>query len=284
MKTYYSTIKVVPNSLVGDTISIGMILSDDDKFFVRFSDKKIRIAKSLLSDNKKYLDHFIAQIAQTIESISDTNNQDLFHFPNKINTSYISYLHKYSNNLIQYDEPKFVKEANTLKTFEALYTLLVDKTIPELEKSKSSQIIRLEENINTKLIKRVENRVHTHIKFTDKYIPSLYFQYELDCIGLNGAFTGAKSLHFEQSEPTLQKDISNYYALSTILENTYNKYGAANNFYLISDEPEDIGSKEHRLWEKLKKGKKFNLIHSEEADIVARKIEDTNAKTFLEIE
>ena len=285
MKTYYSIIKVAPNSLVGDSISIGMILSDDDKFFVKFSNSKIRIAKSLLGEKKRFLDFFISKIDNSIKSIQFKNTEeDLFKFPNKINSDYLFYLNRYNQNIIQYDEPKYIKEKNTQDTLDKLYSLMIDKDdIQKLKIIKNEQIERVTEIINRKLINRVKDKVHTHIKFTDKYIPSLYFNYEMDCIGLNGVFTGAKSVNFNQTEPTIQKEISNYYALSTMLENLHGRYGKKNNFYLISDEPETISSKEHLLWTKLKKGKKFKVIFSEEADLVARKIEETNAKTFLEI-
>ncbi|ALO13877.1 hypothetical protein L21SP5_00197 [Salinivirga cyanobacteriivorans] len=94
MKTYYSIIKVVPNSLVGDAIGIGLIVSDDDSFFVRFSDVKIKIAKSLLGEKKKFLDFFISKIEKTISNIHDQRldgEMALFHFPSKINSHYLSY-------------------------------------------------------------------------------------------------------------------------------------------------------------------------------------------------
>ncbi|RKE04434.1 DUF3037 domain-containing protein [Marinifilum flexuosum] len=286
MKTYYSIIKVAPNSLAGDSISIGLVLSDDDNFFVKFSNTRIRIAKSLLGENKRFLDFFISKIENSLESIKSNNSieKNLFKFQNKINANYFSYLNRYNQNIIQYDEPKYIKEKNSLETLDKLFSLMVDKETPQPKIYKVDQIHKVSEVINRKLITRVKDKVHTNIKFTDKYIPSLYFKYEMDCIGLNGVFTGAKSVFFNQSEVTIQKEISNYYALSTMLENMHNRYGLKNNFYLISDEPNEIGSKQHQLWEKLMKGKKFNVIHSEEADLVALKIEETKAKTFLDIE
>jgi len=285
MKTYYSIIKVVPNSLVGDAISIGMILSDDNSFFIRFSNSKIRIAKTLLGDKKKLLDFFISKIEESFTKINITDKEmNLFHFPDKINSQYLSYLHKYNNNVIQYDEPKYIAESNTSNTFDALFSLMIENENLYKEKSISVQSVKTLENINKKLIERVKHKVHTNIKFTDKIIPSLYFNYEMDCIGLNGVFTAAKSINFNQSELTIQKEVSNYYAISSMLENLKGKYGKENNFYLISDEPDNIGSKEHMLWEKLRKGIKFKLIYSEEADIVAEKIEETNAGMFLPID
>jgi len=70
MKTYYSIISIVPNELVGDSISIGMIMSDDEKFFIKFASNKIRLAKHLLKENYHILDFFISKIENTIQNLS----------------------------------------------------------------------------------------------------------------------------------------------------------------------------------------------------------------------
>jgi len=285
MKTYYIIIKVIPNSLVKDSISVGMVLSDDISFQIRFSENKVRIAKSLLGDNRKHLDFVIQQIEKTLLSVNNGHGNGIFKFENKINASYFNYLNRYSNNIVQYEQPNYIKEENTITTFNNLFRLFIDNDIKNDETLVKADLeLKNREIINTKLISRVKDKVHTNIKFSDKILPTLYFNYELDCIGLNGVFTGAKSINFNVSEVTLQKEISNYYAIASILENSYNKYGSSNNFYLISDEPSSIGSKEHQLWEKLRNGKKFNLIHTEEADLVAQKIEATGAAKFLQLD
>jgi len=285
MKTYYSIVKVVPNSLVGDSISVGMILSDDEKFFIKFSDSKIKIAKSLLGNNKKAIDFFIEQLISSVEkeNISESNHYlEIFEKPKVFSAKYFNYLSNYNNNIIQYNQPKYIKEENNLNTFTNLFKLLIDSDISKnVTSSIDSNWAKARETINLGLIKRVENQVHTNIKITSKILPSLYFNYEMDCIGLNGVFIGAKSINLNQTENTIQKELSNYYALATILENAHGRYGKKNNFYLISDEPQSVSSKEHLLWEKMIKLKKFELIPTENVEIIASKIEETNALKFL---
>jgi len=286
MKTYLSIIKIVPNFLAGDAISVGMILSNDKDYFIRFSNRKIRVAKSLVSDNKSFIDFFLTKIERKINEINDVNSRSngLFEYPNRINSDYMRYLDNYNNNIIQFDPPKYVKEETNLDTFNKLFSLYVNKEteLNILQKFNDlSQQSKL--NVERKLIERVKDKVHTNIKFTDKILPTLYFNIDVDCIGLNGVFTGAKTVDFNQSEHTIQKEISNYYALTSMLENNHDKYGKANNFYIISDEPSVISSKQHKYWEKMKNAKKFNVIFSEESDMVAKKIEETNAGLFLSV-
>lgn len=284
MKTYYSIIKVVSNSLSNDSVGVGMVMSDEEKFFIKFSDQKIKIAKNLLGESNNFIDFFLSQIKNTIQKINKDSESELFNNSKFINSEYIHYLHKYSNNIIQYQEPKFIAEQNNIENFNNLFELLIDKNMyKKIAKPKPDTYLKAKKIIEKKLILRVKNKVHTNIKFTNKILPSLYFNYEMDCIGLNGVFTGAKSLNFNQSEQTIQKELSNYFALSNILENTHNKYGAKNNFYLISEEPKNGNSKEHQLWEKISYLKRFKLIQPEESEKVAIKIEETKAGIFLDL-
>lgn len=288
MKTYYSIINIVPNELVGDSISIGMIMSDDEKFFIKFASNKIRLAKSLLKENYQILDFFISKIENTIQNLNiSIKGNELFHPSKAINAQYLAYLNNYNNNIIQYSEPRFIAQKNTSDNFYKLFELLIEKEELQVDVQNVQQDLiyqKSKEIIKRKLISRVKDKVHTNIKFTSRVLPNLYFNYEMDCIGLNGVFTGAKSINFNQSEQTIQKEVSNYYALASILENKYKKYGEANNFYLISDEPSGIATKQHKIWEKLLKLEKYNVLSSENADIVAKMIEDTEAKKFIDFD
>ncbi len=280
MKTYYSIIKVVSNSLSNDSLGVGMIMSDEEKFYIKFSESKIKIAKKLLGESKNLLDFFLFQIENTVKKLNKVKEPELFIGSKLISSEYLSYLHKYSNNIIQFQEPKYIKEQNNSENFDKLFKLFIDKNISNII-VKSKEYLKIREIVNQKLISKVKDKVHTNYKFTNKVLPNLYFNYEMDCIGLNGVFTGAKLLDFNQSIQTVQKELSNYFAFSDILIYKHNKQIEKNNFYLISEEPQSISSKEHQLWEKMKNIEKFELIHPEESDIVAKKIEETNAGIFI---
>nr|WP_299417469.1 hypothetical protein [uncultured Emticicia sp.] len=112
-------------------------------------------------------------------------------------------------------------------------------------------------------------------------MPSIYFQYELDCIGLNGVLIGAKSISFERSNVILDKDLSHYITLISLLSSTYNKDIKKNNFYLISEEPTVIKSQEHNTWEGAIKNPLFKVIHPNEINIISEKVIETQAHKFL---
>jgi hypothetical protein len=103
----------------------------------------------------------------------------------------------------------------------------------------------------------------------------------MDCIGLNGAFVGAKSIPFNKSVPTLDKDISHYIALISLLSTKYNKDVKNNNFFLIANEPSVINSPEHNTWENIINNPLFKVVNSEQVNTIAETVEKTKAKTFL---
>ncbi|MGJ8685590.1 MAG: hypothetical protein ACSHWW_13245, partial [Nonlabens sp.] len=111
---------------------------------------------------------------------------------------------------------------------------------------------------------------------------SIYFPYEMDCIGLNGSLIGAKSLSFDQSLSVIDKNISHYFTLISSLTSKYNKSLKDNNFYLISDEPNEVGSKEHKLWESVRYNELISVINPEESNKVAELILDKKATKFLD--
>ncbi|MCD8528657.1 MAG: hypothetical protein LRY27_01460 [Chitinophagales bacterium] len=112
-------------------------------------------------------------------------------------------------------------------------------------------------------------------------MPTIYFNYEIDCIGLNGAFIGAKSIDFEKSYQTIDKEVSHYYALISSLSSKHKKSLEDNNFYLIANEPKLINSKEYALWDSVYKNSVIKILHPEESDKIADLIEEKEAKTFI---
>jgi len=106
----------------------------------------------------------------------------------------------------------------------------------------------------------------------------------LDCIGKNGVITSAKSIDFSRNEQTIDKQISRYFQVSSLLAKYYQENRVESNLYIIGDEPNIINSKEHKIWEQIEKQKLIKIIHSEQSDIVANKIEEINAHQFLDFD
>jgi hypothetical protein len=286
METYYSIIKIAPNPSAGDSLAIGLLLRDRNGFRIHFSDNRKKAVKHLLYQNSEVVEFIAKQIEQRVKELNAELHEhrgEMFSIASLIKSQYFTYLNKYSNGILQFSMPGLINDNDITETkFFKLFELLIDKLPADEQKSNVPSEERFLNIVKKKLITRVENRVHTNVKIDNKSVPSLYYHFEMDCIGLNGAFVGAKSLQFTKTHQTLDKEISHYANLITVLSLSNNKDISKNNFYLIAEEPAGINSKEHELWDNIQKQLLFKVIDPQQSNKVAEIIERTNAQKFLE--
>lgn len=282
MKSFYSILKLSPNIATEDSIAIGLLLFDGENFRTYFSSSKKRLAIKLLDDKNLNLKFFIKQIIEKCDDLnSDKKELQIFYKSKRfIDISYFEYLSKYSNGLIQFSKPNVLYNKVDEIEFNKLIEFLFNEPA-SVESTVSVVFDRSHEIVEKKLIEKVQNRVHTNYRFTPELFPSIYFNYKLDCIGLNGSLVGAKSLSFNKSIQTLDRNISHYITLISSLSSKFNKSLQDNNFYLISEEPKDMDSKEHKLWESVKLNKIINVIDPEESGQVVDVIMDKDVAKFL---
>lgn len=284
MKSFYSILKLSPNIATEDSVAIGMLLFDGEKFRYYFSDKKKRLANNLLDDKSVNVNFIVNQVIDKCNSInSDKEELKFFYKFDKLSDiSYFDYLSNYSNGLIQFSKPNALYDEVNDSAFEKLIDFFFNETIYKNLIVRDDEFAMSRDIIERKLINRVEKKVHTHYKFSPEIFPSIYFPFEMDCIGKNGSLIGAKSLSFDKSLQLLDKDISHYFTLISSLTSKYNKSLKDNNFYLISEEPDNVGSKEHKLWESVRYNELIKVIHPEESNKVADKIIAKKAIKFLD--
>ncbi|AFL79699.1 hypothetical protein Aeqsu_0172 [Aequorivita sublithincola DSM 14238] len=285
MKSFYSILKLSPNIATEDSVAIGMLLFDGEKFRYYFSDNKKRLANTLLDNKNVNVNFIINQIIEKCESINaDKEELKIFYNFDKLSDiSYFNYLSNYANGLLQFSKPKGLYDEVSETSFEQLINFLFKESVHKNFDIADNDISVSRSIIKRKLINKVDHKVHTYYKFNPETFPSIYFPFEMDCIGLNGSLIGAKSLSFNKSLQVLDKDISHYFTLLSSLTNKYNKSLKDNNFYLISEEPEKVGSKEHKLWESVCYNSLISVIHPEESNKVADLIIEKKATKFLDI-
>lgn len=284
MKTFYTIIKIAPNTLAGDTLSIGLLLYNGNKFWLQFSDERKSVAKKLLDTNADIVDFAAKQLQNKVDemnkSISEAYNS-FFEANDILGIPEFKHISNYSNGVLRFSQPAFLNDTVTDEKFQKLFSLLVDKLAVKAEKLQDTKDAAFREKIQTKLIKRVEHKVHTNLELTPKLVHGLYYNFNIDCLGLNGAFVAAKSIPFHKKYESIDRELGHYFALMSILKLTYERKSEEDNFYIIADEPSEIDSKEHRTWENIKQNPAVKLIFTEQSEIVAEKIEDKKAHKFL---
>lgn len=286
MKKFYSIVKIVSNITISDSISVGLIVNDGNRLWYKFSDYKKNIAKKLYSSNSKDIDFIIKQLEHRLNEINlnwNTSTDNLFDFPikNSISSSdYFSYLGIYNSGILQFNPPKPIVDSHNID-LDKYFKLYVDESNHFKENKGDKDFRAIRKKVEKNLIHRVQEKIHTNIRIDGNLVPEVFFPIDLDCIGKNGALVGAKSLSFEHSAQTVDKNISHYIALIAFLSRRYSENLKDNRFYLIANEPKSIKSDVYRIWDKVYKNELIDILNPEESNIVAEHVEDTNAGTFL---
>lgn len=283
MKTFYSLIKVAPNNVAGDNVSIGIVLYDGNSIRYYFSEHKKKIATKLVENFSVNLNFVIKQLITRFQEInSDTNDLQLFSkFERFRNSNYFDYLNRYSNGLIQFSSPFYISDEIDDINFDKLINLIFEEQQYLELQQEDFKVREARMLVTEKLINPVREVVHTNYKFNNSNLPSIYFPFEMECIGMNGNLIGAKHLPFDKTKQTLDMNVSHYFTLISTLSNKYDKRLSDNDFFLISDEPSDIQSAEHRVWESVNSNELINVIPSEESGKVAELIIEKKATKFL---
>jgi len=282
MKNFYTIVKFVPNKATSDSIAVGLLYftNTDIQFYI--SDNKVKLLNKLINNKSINIKFIINQLKKKVNYLNSNNNNELNLEQKILTESFISYLHTYSNGLLTFSEPKYLSSKLNKDSFSNLVSYLFpeEKTV-KIDNSISTNFERIKKTVNKKLIQRVENKVHTNFLIDKKKLDTIFFNYEIDCIGLNGAFIGAKTIDFNKSIQTIDKEVSHYFTLISSLSSKYNKKLENNKFFIISEEPQQITSKEHILWESIYKNQIIDILNPEQSNEVADLIESKNAKTFL---
>lgn len=236
MKSFYTLIKVRTNQLSGDSLTIGVVVFNEFKFKVQFSNQKISTAKSLVDIDNKFFNLIIKEIKLKLESSNndfDLYKNGLLSVDHKFNDTYFDYVARYSNGIIEFTTPKFILLKDPDKEFSRIFSMFVDKSIFSNDLITEKKIIEenFQRKIKTNLIDRVEEKVHTNIKLDHDVIPTLINTFELDCVGKNGVLIGAKSISFNQSKDTIHKNLNTYISIIAHLSKKYHKGLDVNQFF-----------------------------------------------------
>lgn len=282
MKTFYTIIKLSPNTVAGDSLSIGLLVCRGKEYWLKISETRKNIAKKLLNDKEKSADFALKQLSAYLKKIkTEAVKEQLFSLEAFITRDYLDYLNVYANGILQFSKTSVLDDDFDNEKFIKLYSLLIEK----FEVEQYSQLKQIRSNfyqkVNTGLITKVEDKIHTHISLNDHNLKSLYFNIDMDCIGKNGSFVGAKSLTMDHTVPTLKRNVSEYVTLIALLSQQYQKNLDSNRFYLIADEP-PFKSEEHKFWQEMREVPAFTMIPSDEVEQVTEVVEKSGATRFLE--
>ncbi len=284
MKSHYSIIKYVNNSLTNETISLGLIAISNNEIFFHLSGNKIELAKKLNIKNFKLLDFSIKQLKNFVENDSFHDNSKLFDKDRVMDFTYLNRLSNYNNGILQFSKPETIDSVINQSIFEDYINKLVGTDIVQtLLKSELSPFKGL---IKQKLYEPLENQIDVNFTLKKNQLESLFFDFHLDAIGVNGSLYAAKAIDFNSNRQLslIRTDISEYESVIERLNLFADKRGLSkvNNYYLVIDSYRGNQPSYNDLYSLLKQDNMplFKILESNEVDKFAKQVIKNNARKF----
>ena len=282
MKTIFSILYVPISATLDEKVSIGLIMSDGIQNYFRYSQSKLQAIKALTDIEshtilKTYLRSLEKEINVEIENDSTLFTIDVASKAKWVNSSYISYLSKYSNNLLQFSEPKFID----IILNESTYKIIFEKYIFQYEEMVS---VRTEptifQKVKTKLYPKILGRVNIDKILTSNDFSNLFAPVEVNFIGVNGVPVAGQAFDFEKKHYFLENDVTRFISLTKALELSGKPNGK---YFVLGREPKvNSTDKNHMMWSQICDAQFLEFVDIDEIGIVEEYIEKNHVTPFFD--
>jgi hypothetical protein len=283
MGSHYSILKFVNNSLSNENIALGLIVVSNNAVFFKLSSQKITFAKKLNNQSAGLLDFSLNQLTDFFENKHIGNADQMHIFDNTIDKKYLDRLSNYNNGIIQFSSPNFINIDFTSINFNIYFEKFIG--VEENQVIHKKEITLFKHNIQEKLYTPLRDKIDVDYTLKVKSLPTLYFNYHLDSIGINGAMYAAKSIDFNTKPiADIKHEIAEYECVIDRL-NIFasNKgIGSNHNYYIIADEYKGSSPSYNDLYSLINEGTISNikLIDSNNLHKLVELVEKNNAHKF----
>ena len=270
MVTQYSILSVLIRPEIQEKISIGLLLFDTNDVYFSFSKNKLQVSKELLS-NSSY--KILREILESIERKVETDNLKLSDkkkfkiYKNRItdntfSTSYISYLSKYSNNVISFTNPKEIYLEINSQNFSSLFRKYIDDIIETAEVEPKQKPV---EYIKTQFGEKIKEHYDFNKEVTHEQVQNLIAPVRIDFAGRNEIDVYAQTVDMEAGPATVANHINAFVQLKT----TYQKNNILMQDFFIAKEPaRELFPKQHDMWNQLRNSDILNYLDLSESEAI----------------
>ena len=281
MGTYYSIIFVTLRPATMERLSIGLLLFDKQNVYYKFSHSKLAAIKSLLgkdayksiNDSLKTID---VKVHDDNSQISNIGGFKLFknhELEESFSSSYISYLSRYKNNLINYSEPKEVEVDVNEKSLAKLFNNYIGETFED-RLLIMPEVFHPLQTFKNKFQSKIEHHFIQERTITYLDVPNLIVPVQVDLVGRNGIDVFVQSIDTLSQPGTIIKDVSTFY----LLKDTYKKNKMPIKDFLLSKEPPTNMKRQHDLWKHFYKSKEFTYVDIGDSDVIIKYAEQNNVQ------
>lgn len=285
MENVLSILKFVNNPISEENIALGLVVISNNKLFFKISSQKIELAKKLDSNSSKLLDLSLKQLRNYFAHDLEDKSMNLIQFNSQVSRDFLIRLSKYNNGILQFSIPSYIKSEVSPQAFEDYFRRFIGED--PVEKLKAlSEPSRLAINLHEKFREPLYERIDIDITIRKKQLPSLFFDFDLDGIGVNGALYVVKSVDLDAYSQisSTRAIISEYESVLERLNVFARSQGISGEAqcYLVMDPPHIKSAPFVELYSLLKGSDMpfFKLIPSDELDLVSELIIRNEAHKF----
>jgi hypothetical protein len=260
MKSHYTILSAMVRPEVQEKVTIGLLLVSANGLYFMCSKNKLSVVRSLIDKSLyKFLTDSIRQIEQAIEKELKSKGTIFTESAHDIQFSegYLSYLNKYSNNLVHFSAPVQIEMEANQDLFGFLFNKYVDAA--ELPKKRTKSV----DAVKTDFFPLIKSYYNTEREVTTTDIPNLLMPVNVDMIGKNEVPVFAQFIDFERQLNYIQQDVSVLDFLCSALESE-----KPHSFLIAAEPDKSVFPKSHEAWKSLRKWNKIEYVPLEETDKV----------------
>jgi hypothetical protein len=270
MVTQYSILSVLIRPEIQEKISIGLLLFDTDEVYFSFSKNKLQISRELLSGSSyKILKEILENIERKVETdnLKQSDKKKFKIYKNRVSdntfsTSYISYLSKYSNNVISFTNPKEIYLEINNQNFSSLFRKYVDDII---EFAEVTPRLKPVEYIKNQFGEKIKEHYDFNNEVTHEQVQNLIAPVRIDFAGRNEIDVYAQTVDMEAGPATVANHINAFVQLKT----TYQKNNVQMQDFFIAKEPaRELFPKQHDMWNQLRNSDILNYLDLSESEAI----------------
>lgn len=270
MVTQYSILSVLIRPEIQEKISIGLLLFDTDEVYFSFSKNKLQISRELLSGSSyKILKEILENIERKVETdnLKQSDKKKFKIYKNRVSdntfsTSYISYLSKYSNNVISFTNPKEIYLEINNQNFSSLFRKYVDDII---EFAEVTPRLKPVEYIKNQFGEKIKEHYDFNKEVTHEQVQNLIAPVRIDFTGRNEIDVYAQTVDMEAGASSVANHINAFVQLKT----TYQKNNIPIQDFFIAKEPaKELFPKQHDMWNQLRNSDILNYLDLSESEAI----------------
>ncbi len=255
-------------------------MTDGTEIYFKYSASKLNAIKNILSHDKlQMVKSFLRNLDKDVNRADPAVlfAKEMADHSRWANAAYLSYLSRYSNNVVQFSAPKEIDLPADESNFRWLFEKYVFKFDEAVEEDREFDITS---RVKKCLYPAIAKNVNIDITLDSNDLQNLFASIEVNFLGANGVPVAGQTFDFEKKHHFLENDVSRYVSLVKALELEGKRNGK---YFVLGREPQQSNQKGHGLWTHIRDSHFLEFIDIDEYGIVEEYIKTNDVRPYFEV-